>query len=90
MFIDPKTGEAREPTPQELAEISKRQAASRQQASEGAASRPKAVQLPDGTIMVPMDGQPQTPVQACVAKDGTLTIDHDCQDAAKRSQEDQQ
>jgi hypothetical protein len=90
MFIDPKTGEARDPTPQELAEISKRQAASRQQASEGADSRPKAVQLPDGTIMVPMDGQPQTPVQACVAKDGTLKIDHDCQDAAKRSQEDQQ
>jgi hypothetical protein len=90
MFIDPKTGEAREPTPQELAEISKQQAASKQQASEGAASRPKAVQLPDGTIMVPMDDQPQTPVQACVAKDGTLKIDHDCQDAAKRRQEDQQ
>jgi hypothetical protein len=83
MFIDPQTGEVREPTPQELAGMSK------QQASKGTATKPKAIQLPDGTVMIPMDGK-QKPVQACVASDGTLTIDHDCQETDKRSQEGQQ
>jgi hypothetical protein len=78
IFIDPTTGEAREPTAQEMAEMAKQSAAAKP------GSKPQAVQLPDGTVMVPMEGMPQTPVQACLEKDGSLKVDHECRDQAKR------
>jgi hypothetical protein len=84
MFIDPKTGEARDPTPQELAEISKQQ--KQQQSTTSARPKPAPIQLPDGTVMVPME--PKYPVQACTNKDGTLTIDHECKEGQKESQGD--
>lgn len=82
VFINPATGEPREPTAQEIADMAKESAAK-------PGTRPQAVQLPDGTIMVPMGGRPRTPIQACIDKDGAVKVDHECQDAAKRGQGEQ-
>jgi hypothetical protein len=83
-FVDPVTGELRAPTDAERAAMAAQAAQRKQAASVGssATSQPREIVLPDGSVAVPVDTTTET-LQACVEKDGHVTVDHNCGSRAK-------
>ncbi len=79
IFIDPVTGEPREPTAAEL------EAAGRAPRNAGAASSatrtkpaaPIEFRLPDGTVATPFPADASQPLQACLHPDGS--VDEHCE-----------
>lgn len=72
-YIDPATGQVREPTEQERAE-----AARRAEVTHKAAAAPVEVQLPDGSFV--LKHVEEHPYRACVHADGTAQNGHSCEE----------
>jgi hypothetical protein len=82
VYIDPKTGELRDPTPAELAA----EAAAEAQKKQAEAANPQAEQpqtretiTPSGASEITLDKSAQRPLRACIAKNGDLKMDHECE-----------
>jgi len=83
-YIDPVTGELRDPTAQELAAEAAAQAAKKKAAAATSPSdqpRQHEVVLPNGAVEITLDPSTQHPLRACIQKNGELTMDHECADA---------
>lgn len=79
-YIDPATGQLREPTREELAAETAAEAAKKSAA--GAQQKPtemKEVQLPNGAVAIELGDSAQQPLKACVGKDGDVKMDHACE-----------
>ena len=86
-YVDPKTGELREPTADELAaeaaaEAQKKQAASASSDREQLQSR--EVVTPSGAIEIQIDKSQDQPLRACIDDKGNAKMDHDCARPKKR------
>jgi hypothetical protein len=71
IFVDPATGQPREPTAEELA------AAARDEAPEQSARRakplaPREVEYPNGAVAVILGDEALHPLQACIRPDGSV------------------
>jgi hypothetical protein len=85
-FMDPLTGEMREPTGTERA-VMERQS-SRLQDNQPRAMREQKLRK-RGTAMT-LEGDPETPLQACTSADGNVTVDHNCDQARQRSRQNKE
>jgi hypothetical protein len=81
IFIDPVTGEARDPTDAERAAMARQDGNSR--AVEKRQQR--ETKLRNGGTAITIEGDPQTPLQGCVEEDGNVTVNHNCADAKQSS-----
>jgi hypothetical protein len=84
-YIDPATGELRDPTPEELAaeaaaEAQKKQATAANPQSEQPQSRETI--LPSGAVEITLDKSAQHSLQACIGKNGDLKMEHECDSEA--------
>jgi hypothetical protein len=77
-FIDPVTGEEREPTAEELAQLSKSRSESQQKPS--APLRTTETQA-DGTVIMRYQEPPAQPLMGCVNTEKEIEIAHDCRPA---------
>jgi hypothetical protein len=80
-YIDPATGKLREPTPEEVAALAAAEAAQKKSATgaQDKTTQPKEVRLPNGVIKIELGDSGQTTLQGCVAKDGDVKMEHDCE-----------
>jgi len=87
VFIDPVTGEIRDPTPAEAAALAAE--AAKQKAAHGADKQnaPRQIVHPDGTVEVIIDESADQSLQGCVQKDGSIVMAHDCAQHQKTSPE---
>lgn len=76
IFIDPVTGQPREPTAEELAELARREAALPQNAKATGAPVPQEFRLPDGTVGMRFPEGAAQPLMACRRLDGQ--VDEHC------------
>lgn len=77
-FLDPVTGQPREPTEAEL----KAMAAARPAApAASAASKPKEIVLPNGMVVIEGTSL-MSEMKGCVQPDGSVVADHDCREKA--------
>jgi hypothetical protein len=85
-YIDPVTGQLREPTPEDIA---KESAESNKKKAEALAvtkpSEPREVILPNGAITIQLDDSAQQPLIGCVQKNGDVKMDHDCDGESSRA-----
>jgi hypothetical protein len=81
VFIDPTTGEIRDPTPEDIAalEAEQRKATA---AKPNTAQPPRQIVHPDGTVEVILDSSHEHALQGCVQKDGSIKMEHRCPDPA--------
>jgi hypothetical protein len=79
-YIDPVTGELREPTAADLANEAK---AGTQKAS-NSAKPPQQIVRADGSVEVLLDQSNDQVFKACVQKDGNVAMGHECDSAAER------
>ena len=79
-YLDPVTGQLRDPTPEELAAEAAQQAQKKQAAAATDTARPvrREVVLPNGAIEVTLDPSAQHALLACIGKDGSVKMDHEC------------
>jgi hypothetical protein len=75
MFVDPVTGEMRDPTPAERAAMAKQESSLK--ATEPTKSR--VVKLRNGGTAIMIDAPPHPPMKACEGADGSVAIGHDCE-----------
>ena len=82
MFVDPVTGEVRDPTDAERAAMAKEVHQSR------AVEKPRQreTKLRNGGTAITLEGNAETPLQGCVAADGSLSVDHNCAEAKQPKQ----
>ena len=85
-YIDPNTGELRDPTPAELAaeaavEAERKKAAAANPQSEQPTSRETIT--PNGAVEVTLDPSAQHPFRACIDKKGDLKMDEECKREAQ-------
>jgi len=81
VYIDPKTGEIRDPTPEELAAEAAANAAKKQAAAANPQSeqpQQREVVTPSGAVEITLDPSTQHPVYGCVDKSGDVKVDHQC------------
>jgi hypothetical protein len=81
-YIDPATGQLRDPTPEELAAQAADQAAREKAAAANSLSKPKQqreVVLPDGTVEITLDPSTQQTLRGCVQQNGDIKLDHECE-----------
>jgi hypothetical protein len=83
-FIDPKTGELRDPTDAERAAMERQD--SKLQSSPERRQTESKLKGGRGTAIT-LEGEPETPIRACTQADGTVVVDHNCE-AAKKPQQD--
>ena len=78
VFVDPATGQLREPTAAELADIARQESAGTAVASVGSAkpAAPTEVRYPDGTVGIAFGNESLAPLHACIDPDGA--IDEHC------------
>jgi hypothetical protein len=87
-YIDPATGQLREPTPEDIAAEAAAEAARKK--ALGTESKPgsepgsdpmkrREIRLPNGAIAIELDESAQQPLVGCVQKDGAVKMDHDCE-----------
>lgn len=74
-YIDPVTGELREPTAAELA--SEAQATTQKESNSGKSSR--QIVRADGSVEVLLDQSNDQAFKACVQKDGSVAMGHECE-----------
>ena len=79
VFIDPKTGESRQPTAEELSRIAQEEKA---RIDAGKITRHEKVN-PNGTIEVELSPADEKPIEACVAANGQVKVDHNCRDTSQ-------
>jgi hypothetical protein len=85
VFIDPATGEIRDPTAEELAEMARSKAAKPE--GTAAAQKPaREIHLPNGIVAVEMDPSGDEPLKACRDSQGNMIVSHDCATPAKEQQ----
>jgi hypothetical protein len=77
VFVDPATGEIREPTPADIAALEAEQRKATVAKPQGTRSSQTIVH-PDGTVEVVLDGSHDQSVQGCVQPDGGIKTDHVC------------
>ena len=76
-FIDPATGQLREPTAAELAELARQESAGKAPgAPSGKSAAPAEIHYPDGTVGIAFGGGSLAPLRACVNASGE--IDEHC------------
>jgi hypothetical protein len=84
-YIDPTTGELREPTAEELsvdaARTNKKPLSAVPIVTEQ--STPQEVVHPGGVVEVPLDQSKQQGLQACIQKDGSMNMGHECESDSK-------
>jgi hypothetical protein len=85
-FRDPVTGEFRDPTDAELAAMERQRQDGKLQSTEERKQTESKLKGGRGTAIT-LDGEPETPMQACTNADGTLVIDHNCEQANKPQQD---
>jgi pyruvate/2-oxoglutarate dehydrogenase complex dihydrolipoamide acyltransferase (E2) component len=81
-YIDPATGQLRDPTPEELAAEAADQAAREKATDANSPAKQKQqreVVLPDGTIEITLDKSTQQPLRGCVQQNGDIKMDHKCE-----------
>lgn len=78
-FIDPATGQAREPT---AADLKAFEAAKARTPSAAPTVKPRGgeITMPNG--MVAIEAPPPSDMKGCLRKDGTMVVDHDCTSTA--------
>ena len=78
-YVDPTTGQLREPTAEEQAqEAAAQKARSQQKTSPGAATTPQEILLPSGAVEMSIDQSKQHPLRACIESNGAEKVDHEC------------
>jgi hypothetical protein len=84
-YIDPKTGQLREPTPEEIAALAAAEAEQKKAsaATQSKPSEPREVTLPNGAVAIQLDESAQQPLRACIQPNGEAKMDHDCDAADK-------
>jgi hypothetical protein len=87
-YIDPATGQLREPTREELAAEAAAEAAKKAVLT-SAQSKPnelKEVHLPSGAVAIELGDSAQHPLKACTQPNGDVKMDHECEpdDARKK------
>ena len=80
-YVD-ESGRLREPTAQEMAEAAKQGSVPASQTKPAAR---KEVRLPDGTGGVILDESTQESLKACVQADGSVVMQHTCEDAKSKA-----
>jgi hypothetical protein len=80
-YIDPITGQLRDPTQEELATEAAELATKKKTAATSQSEQPasREVILPDGTVEITLDKSTQHPLHGCIQPNGELTMDHDCE-----------
>jgi hypothetical protein len=80
-YIDPITGQLRDPTQEELATEAAELATKKKTAATSQSEQPasREVILPDGTVEITLDKSIQHPLHGCIQPNGELTMDHDCE-----------
>jgi hypothetical protein len=78
-FIDPATGQTREPT---AADLKAFEAAKAQAPSAAPTVKPRGgeITLPNGMVVI--EAPPPSDIKGCLRKDGTVVIDHECTSTA--------
>jgi hypothetical protein len=80
IFVDPTTGEIREPTEDELKAIARDDLARKQITSAKpttTASSPEIL-LPNGSVATKLGRSSSESLRACIQKDGSMAVDHEC------------
>jgi len=77
VFIDPKTGQMRDPTPAELAAMERQSSGRKPETS--TQRKQTEVKMRNGGTAIFMEDNPETPMKACTQADGSVVVDHDCQ-----------
>ena len=85
IFIDPKTGEVRDPTDAERAAMERARQDGNLQTSEPRKQTESKLKSGRGTAIT-LEGDPETPMKACTNADGTVVIGHDCEPAKQPQQ----
>lgn len=80
VFIDPATGQVREPTPAELRTIEARKQTPAPGAITSSKPAPKTTVLPNGWVAVELDTEVE--MKGCVQKDGRIVAGHECKNEA--------
>jgi hypothetical protein len=75
IFLDPLTGQQREPTADELAQLRAATAASAKSALRPGAAAPEEIHLPDGTVGVRLSQQYYDTIVVCRQADGRFNTD---------------
>lgn len=83
VFVDPTTGEIREPTDAEAAAVAKEEQSQAAITKPGATDRAQEVRLPDGSTAVILDRSDSQYLEGCLKVDGSVTVDHDCDKPGK-------
>jgi len=86
VYVDPKTGEIRDPTPEELAAEAAASAAKKQAAAANPQSeqpQQREVVTPSGAVEITLDPSTQHPVYGCVGKSGDVKVDHQCDQSSQ-------
>jgi hypothetical protein len=81
VYVDSKTGEIRDPTPEELAAEAAANAAKKQAAAANPQSeqpQQREVVTPSGAVEITLDPSAQRPLYGCIGKSGDLKVDHQC------------
>ena len=83
-YIDPATGQLREPTPEELAAEAAQKAKEQVQRKQAAAAAGQSesamheVVLPNGAVEVPLNPAMQHEMEGCVRQDGSTAMGEEC------------
>jgi hypothetical protein len=75
-FIDPVTGQPREPTAAELKALEASKQTSAPSSAITSKPKPKEIVLPNGVVAVEMESTSE--MKGCLQKDGRAVVDHDC------------